>query len=145
MSSPIEVKKQLKSEYDRAYYQRTKEIRAQRQKQKLKIKYVDKEQYLINKYYMITERCTNPNNKRAKYYFNKELMSKSDFISFSLNDLGFNLLFNNWIESNYAFKLTPVPDRIDSKLGYVAHNIEWVTFSENSRRSANNLWDALNE
>ncbi len=66
------------------------------------------------------------------------IMSKETFYTWSKEDSGFLSLYDNWIKSNYARKLSPSINRKDVTNGYVAGNVEWLTHSENSSLGARN-------
>jgi hypothetical protein len=74
--------------------------------------------------------------QKVKYHLYKdlELLPREEFYKWSKKSRKFKQLFHNWKMSNYDRKLTPSVDRVNSKLGYIKSNMEWVTFSENSRR-----------
>jgi hypothetical protein len=74
--------------------------------------------------------------QKVKYHLYKdlELLPREEFYKWSKKSRKFTQLFHNWKMSNYDRKLTPSVDRVNSKLGYIKSNMEWVTFSENSRR-----------
>lgn len=74
--------------------------------------------------------------KKFYLYKGKCLLDRDEFYKWSLMSDEFDRLFKEWKESNYNQKLTPSVDRVDSKLGYELSNMEWVTNSENSRRSS---------
>lgn len=47
----------------------------------------------------------------------------------------FDGLYEAWVASGYSRKLTPSIDRIDSNESYVASNMQWMTVSDNSKKS----------
>lgn len=75
--------------------------------------------------------------QKAKYhlYKDKYLMPEVEFYDWALRNSTFHTLFEAYELSGYERKLAPSVDRIDSSLGYEFENIEFVTMSENSRRS----------
>ena len=73
---------------------------------------------------------------KAHLYEGKEILPKSDFYSWAMNNVTFHTLFSSWISSGYDKKYTPSIDRIDSSLGYVAGNMQWLTHSEKSSKGA---------
>lgn len=76
-------------------------------------------------YYGMVDRCTNPNNRRYKYYGGKGIAVSEEFDTF--------LKFFVWsVENGWSAGLSV--DRVDSSKDYCPNNCEWVTVSENSRR-----------
>lgn len=76
--------------------------------------------------------------QKAKHhlYVGKYLMPKEEFYVWAISSPEFHRLYAEWVESGYERKLAPSVDRVDSKIGYRAWNMEWVTHSENSRRGS---------
>ncbi len=77
---------------------------------------------------------------KSHLYLGKELLSKEDFYSFTLNDVNYKNLFTNWVNNDFDQKLTPSIDRIDSDKGYVIDNMRWITLSENSSFGSFSRW-----
>lgn len=92
--------------------------------------------FLMRTYRNMQSRITGIQYKKHHLYNGKELLSKIDFYDWSLNNISFNKLFQEWEAKNYPNKLTPSIDRIDSKYGYKIHNMQWITHSENSRKGS---------
>lgn len=92
--------------------------------------------FLMRTYRNMKSRIAGIQKKKAKLYAGKEILDKSEFYQYSLNNENFKSLYNNWILANYDRKLTPSIDRIDSKYGYTLENIQWLTHSENSRKAS---------
>lgn len=93
-----------------------------------------KKGFIVRLYRNMKSRITGVQKGKYHLYQNKELLNKEDFYEWSLNNTIFNKLFKEWENSNYNRKLTPSVDRVNSSIGYIIHNMEWVTHSENSRR-----------
>lgn len=76
--------------------------------------------------------------QKAKHhlYVGKYLMPKDEFYVWAIGNPEFHRLFAEWVAADYCRKLAPSVDRVDSKVGYRAWNMQWVTHSENSRRGA---------
>jgi len=70
----------------------------------------------------------------------KEILSKDDFYNWSMNNPDFHRLFKEWEDSGYERNLCPSVDRLDSKLGYLIDNMEFVTFLENATRGSRSRW-----
>lgn len=73
---------------------------------------------------------------KAHLYEGLGIMSRDEFYEWATNDVVFNKLYNEWVESDYQIKLSPSINRIDNKMGYVVGNVEWLTHSENSSLGA---------
>lgn len=94
-----------------------------------------KKGFLVRLYDNMSQRIKG-NQKKSNLYIGKEIVSKQDFYNWANNNNDFDILFEQWKESNYDRKFTPSIDRINSNKGYTFDNMEWVTHSENSRRSS---------
>lgn len=62
------------------------------------------------------------------------ILPKQSFYDWTLSDPTFHRLFEAWEISGYELKLTPSIDRIDSSRGYSSDNVQWLTFSDNSKK-----------
>ena len=121
--------KQERLEYQREYRKRTNNAAT--------IKYEKTiNGFLMRLYANMKGRVSNADSKKAHLYFGKSILSKEEFIKFSLDSVSFSLLFTAYKESGYQRRLCPSPDRVDSSKGYSVDNIEWVTQSVNSQRGA---------
>lgn len=94
-----------------------------------------KKGFLVRCYRNMQSRTNGVQKLKSHLYQNKELLSREDFYSWSLQDENFNSLFKTWETEHYNQKLTPSINRVDSKEGYILDNMEWITHSENSRRT----------
>jgi len=95
--------------------------------------------FLLNLYTQMKRRVEGKCSKRhRKYYEGKKILNKIEFMEWSINSQEFNDLFDKYEASGYKRKFAPSVDRLNSKIGYVLSNIEWVTQSENSRRASIN-------
>lgn len=92
--------------------------------------------FLMRMYRNMQSRVRGIQKLKAHLYKGKKLLSRNDFYKWALSHKDFWLLFQTWQSSEYNRKLTPTVDRINPKLGYILENMEWVTHSENSRRSS---------
>lgn len=70
-------------------------------------------------------------------YKGLELLSRKDFVEWSLNSTEFNRLFDNWDHND--IRTSPSIDRIDPKRGYTLDNMRWLTVSDNAKHSNGNL------
>lgn len=92
--------------------------------------------FLMRVYRNMESRVTGIQWKKAHIYEGLDLLPREQFYDWAKNDSTFNLLYVNWKKSGYNRKITPSINRIDSLLGYLYGNIEWITHSENSRLGA---------
>lgn len=96
----------------------------------------------LNSIYNAMLRRCNPNNKKTKdlYYGVKVLITKEEFINFSLNNSDYILIYNKWKKTGYNRKLSPSIDRIDSDLHYSLDNIRWLPCGIHSTLTNNKRW-----
>ena len=94
--------------------------------------------YLVRTYRNMTSRVRGILKKKAHLYEGKSILTKDEFYEWSLSSKEFHDLMARYEDSDYDLKLAPSIDRIDSSLGYTLGNIQWITFSENSRKGAHN-------
>lgn len=92
--------------------------------------------FLTRTYRNMRTRISGIQHKKYHLYCGKELLDKNIFYNWSLNNIDFNQLFNQWESKNYPNKLSPSIDRIDPKEGYKIENMQWITHSENSKKGA---------
>lgn len=86
-------------------------------------------------------RITGVQKKKASLYMGKELLSRDEFHAWATRRGDFVCLYFAWKNRGYPRDLTPSVDRIDSSLGYVAGNLQWLTHAENSRRGSLSRWN----
>lgn len=116
------------SEYRKNYRNRTENLSTK--------KYEKTEKgFLMRCYRNMESRTRGIQHLKAHLYKGKTLLSRENFYAWSLADKDFHSLFKAWCESNYNRKLTPSINRIDSAKGYELNNMEWITHSENSRKT----------
>lgn len=94
-----------------------------------------KKGFLMRLYRNMQSRIEGVQKKKFHLYKDKELLSRTDFYNWATNNPSFHSLFEIYENSKYERKLSPSVDRIDSTKGYNLENMEFVTMSENSRRS----------
>ena len=90
--------------------------------------------FLMRAYRNMKSRVTGVQKKKHHLYAGIELLNKEDFYKWSQASKDFANLFDAWTQSAYSRALTPSIDRIDPAGGYVIGNMQWITFTENSRR-----------
>lgn len=92
--------------------------------------------FLMRMYHNMHERVVGIQKKKFHLYANLYLLPKDEFYTWARNSPSFWEMFKVWEKSKYSRKLTPTVDRINPVKGYELSNMEWVTHSENSRRSS---------
>jgi hypothetical protein len=92
--------------------------------------------FLMRLYRNMKSRITGVQHKKAHLYAGKELLDKEDFYEFAKCSPMFIVLFEQYSKGGFQRKEAPSPDRVDAKIGYTLDNIQWVTQSVNSSRSA---------
>jgi len=65
--------------------------------------------------------------------------NKEEFRSWLLSQENFNLLYANWIESNFNHMLIPSVDRIDCDKSYSFDNIELITWKQNLKNESRDI------
>ena len=74
--------------------------------------------------------------KNSDRYKNREILSKSDWLVWcEHNKRKFMRLYRDWQKSGYKQALAPSIDRIDNNRGYLADNMQWLTVSQNAKKS----------
>lgn len=124
----------MRKKYDKTEYQRlrrklTNNIYTKRYEK-------TKSGFLVRAYRNMKSRIAGIQKRKFHLYQGKALWDKKDFYKWAQSNDKFHALFDAWEKSGYDRKLTPSVDRIDSTKGYSFENCEWVTHSENSRRSS---------
>ena len=78
-------------------------------------------------------RATNSSNAQAK-----GIMEREEFFSWCKdfeNLSTFMGLYFDWAGEGFPLHLAPSVDRINPDLGYVAGNLQWLSFEENCRKN----------
>lgn len=133
-----------KREWSREYWRKNKEIMRQKlQAYRTKTANAVTHRYektvngfLMRMYRNMQSRVTGVQKKKAHLYKGKALLAREDFYAWAKSSKEFSKLFAEWKHKGYPRKLAPSVDRIDPLKGYILSNMEWVTHSENSRRSS---------
>ena len=92
--------------------------------------------FLMRLYRNMKSRITGVQKEKYHLYKGKYLLDKNVFYKWAEFHPAFVSLFNNYVSNSFPRKLSPSVDRINPDLGYTLENMEWVTMSENSRRSS---------
>jgi hypothetical protein len=93
--------------------------------------------FLVRLYRNMQSRVTGVQVKKAHLYKGLFILPRDEFYQWALGHPDFNQLFQTWEANQYARKLTPTVDRIDSSVGYELSNMRWLTHSVNSSRRLN--------
>lgn len=96
--------------------------------------------FLMRLYRNMQSRITGIQKQKAHLYAGKNLIEREVFYVWAMSNITFHHLFDTWEKAEYPRKCTPSVDRINSNIGYVLDNMEWVTMSENSSRGAKNKY-----
>lgn len=91
--------------------------------------------FLMRKYRNMLSRVRGVTKAKNHLYLGLEICPKKDFYDWSKNNLDFLRMFKDYTDSGYSRVLCPSVDRVNPLRGYTFDNMEWVTFSENCRRS----------
>lgn len=100
-----------------------------------------KKGFLVRCYRNMLSRVTGVTKNKNHLYLGKSILEKDDFYDWALNDADFNILFDEWVESDYERRLTPSIDRLDTSEGYFIDNMRFISFSDNCRLGALNRWN----
>lgn len=68
----------------------------------------------------------------------KGLLTRDEFFEWRKDFDNLNVflaLYFDWASEGFPLGLSPSVDRIDSKLGYVNGNLQWLSFNENSLKN----------
>ena len=94
-----------------------------------------------HKYAMIKQRCTiGRSGKKLYFVTGKEFLSKDEWIKWCYEEKNykkFMKLYSKWVEGDFSEKLNPSIDRINSKIGYLVGNLQWLSKSDNCKKWKN--------
>lgn len=68
----------------------------------------------------------------------KGLMTRDEFFAWCKDAETMNVflaIYFDWCLADFPLGLSPSVDRIDSTLGYIAGNLQWLTFDQNSEKN----------
>lgn len=91
---------------------------------------------LMRTYRNMLSRVSGILKKKRHLYEGKPILPREDFYAWAMACDDFHRLYDGWVASGYRCGASPSVDRIDPSRGYEIDNMEWVTHSENSRRSS---------
>jgi hypothetical protein len=115
-------------EYRRAYLKRTNNASCKKYEK-------TKHGFLMRCYRNMQSRVTGVQKKKFHLYAGKPLLDRESFYEWAHADETFHKLFDAWEEEGYERRMSPSINRINADGGYTLDNIEWLTHSENSRRT----------
>lgn len=79
------------------------------------------------------------------YSSGKDLLTRDEFFEWCKakhNFLIFMVIYMDWVTSGFDLSLCPSVDRIDPDKGYVADNLQWLSFSDNCEKNHKYVgWD----
>lgn len=116
------------SEYRKNYRERTNNQSTKKYEK-------TKNGFLMRCYRNMQSRVQGIQKLKAHLYKDNFLLDRQTFYDWSLNNEEFHRLFDEWEDNHYNQKLSPSINRIVPEKGYAINNIEWITHSENSRRT----------
>jgi hypothetical protein len=88
--------------------------------------------FLCSLYTHMKNRVTGSDKTQKKFYLGLPILDRQEFYTWALKDREFNRLFFGWKRTGYSRRSCPSINRINSSLGYVAGNMNWLTQKANS-------------
>lgn len=87
-------------------------------------------------YQKIRRRCLGiEKQQRSKEsYTGLAFPEKEEFIAWAVTRNDYLESWSAWVQGDYAYRLIPTVDRIDSSQGYLLNNMQWLPLHENSRK-----------
>ena len=92
----------------------------------------DKRSFLIDKHNSMQRRVDGKLKGKEHLYEGLPIMNKNEFVKLSLENEEFNKLHDAWVSGGCEHRMCPSPNRLNSDMGYLWDNIDWVTQSVNS-------------
>lgn len=103
-----------------------------------------KRQYLSLKYKYMKERVTDlVRSEGNRHYFGLPICRREEFVEFGLKDSKFNSLFKKYKRSKGKRAKSPSVDRIKSTRGYTLDNIQFLSLSDNVKKTKKDRWIVL--
>lgn len=96
--------------------------------------HLDIKRIIDHRYSQMKKRTTTVCDRQYGAY-GKPILSKEEYIAwFNQNRKDFNALYKEWADANFIKRLSPSIDRIDNSIGYIASNMQWLSFSDNAAK-----------
>ena len=89
----------------------------------------------IERMYYYMQRRVKGKGADPKHYKGLGISPREYFYRYANSDAGLKRLFRVWVQSKFDLRKRPTPDRLNSKLGYIIGNIEFVTYRKNCSRA----------
>lgn len=89
----------------------------------------------VERMYYYMQRRVKGKGTDPKHYKGLGISPREYFYRYAEQDTTLHRLFRNWVKSGYNLRCRPTPDRLNSKLGYIIGNIEFVTYRKNCSRA----------
>lgn len=83
-------------------------------------------------------------NSSIRNGFNKPKYSLDELRKWLLSNEKYNLLYDEWVKSNYNKMKVPSIDRLDDYKGYCFNNIRLITWQENKNKFHNDEKNGIN-
>lgn len=71
---------------------------------------------------------------RSDRYGFVNIISREEFIEMGNNNDNFKIFYQEWVDGNKSYRLSPSVDRIDVTKGYIKDNIQFLPLSQNSSK-----------
>lgn len=91
--------------------------------------------YLTRTYESMKGRIAARSAVLKKYYANRAICSRDEFLDWVDQDKTFYTLYAAWVAAGFTRKLSPSIDRIVSLRGYEIGNLQWLTQSDNVKKA----------
>jgi len=89
---------------------------------------------LMRTYRNMLSRVSGILRHKAHLYGDLPILERDDFYQWAMAQEAFHRLFDEWVASGYCCGDSPSIDRIDSTIGYVPGNMQWLSHRENSAK-----------
>lgn len=71
--------------------------------------------------------------------------TKEEFFNWAILQSNFEIVYNNWTNSNYDKNLKPSVDRLDDYKGYKLNNLQILTWGQHRSKSYSNIRNRINK
>ncbi len=90
---------------------------------------------LVERMYYYMSRRVKGKGADPRLYKGLGISPRDYFYRYALEDSTLRQLFYNWRRGGFKLRCRPTPDRLNSELGYIIGNIEFVTYRKNCSRA----------